>query len=157
MRHIEWRIRFFDEMFEKEIPNLFKHFKALDVTTEMFLLDWFLSLFSVLTFSFIISNLCRIIRDADIVSRIWDCFFLEGDVFAIKTALAILKYFELELKMLTFDGVTNFLWKLPKDMDEEMLFDLIEKINIPWSHYQKVLEHQKVADVNTQIHQALLI
>lgn len=145
MRHIEWRIRFFDEMFEKEIPNLFKHFKALDVTTEMFLLDWFLSLFSV------------IIRDADIVSRIWDCFFLEGDVFAIKTALAILKYFELELKMLTFDGVTNFLWKLPKDMDEEMLFDLIEKINIPWSHYQKVLEHQKVADVNTQIHQALLI
>jgi hypothetical protein len=47
MREIEWRIRFFDEVFKKEIPNLYTHFKALDLSTEMFLLDWFLSLFSM--------------------------------------------------------------------------------------------------------------
>lgn len=43
---IEWRVNYFNDYFEKELPNLYQHFKALDLSTEMFLLYWFLSLFS---------------------------------------------------------------------------------------------------------------
>jgi hypothetical protein len=47
MRQIEWRIVFFNDMFKKELPNLFQHFMGLDLSTEMFLLDWFLTMFAV--------------------------------------------------------------------------------------------------------------
>jgi len=145
IREIEWRLKFFDEYFKKESPFLFNHFRALDLSSEMFLLDWFLSLFSM-TF-----------LDVDIISRIWDCFLLDGEVFAIKTAIGILKYFEVELRMQTFDGAIKFLKKLPNDIDEDTLFDIIDRISVPWSAYQSVLESQQVAYINTQIHQALLV
>lgn len=91
----------------------------------------------------------------EIVSRIWDCFLLEGEVYAIKTALAILKYFELELKMLTFDGAINFL-KESRDVNEEILFNLIEDVKVSWKDFQTVIENQKVASINTCINEALL-
>lgn len=59
------------------MPDLFRHFETLDISTDLYLIDWMLTLFS--------KNM-----DLDIVSRIWDNFMLDGEVFAIKTALAIL-------------------------------------------------------------------
>jgi len=144
MREIEWRIRFFNKVFEEELPHLYAHFKALDLSSEMFLLDWFLSLFSL------------VIWDNDIISRIWDSFLLEGEVYAIKTGVAILKYFELDLKMQTFDGAIKFLKNLPGDLDEDLVFSLIEKVNVSWQDYQDELEQQKVAEINSKVHQALL-
>ena len=38
-----------------------------------------------------------------ITNRIWDNFLLEGEVFVYKVGIAILMYYELELKMATFD------------------------------------------------------
>ena len=63
------------------MPDLNKHFETLDVTADLYLIDWMLTLFSKH-------------MDLDIVSRIWDNFLLDGEIFAIKTALAILQYFE---------------------------------------------------------------
>lgn len=34
--------------------------------------------------------------DTDIALRIWDNFLLDGEIYAIKVALAILKYYEKE-------------------------------------------------------------
>ena len=45
----------------------------------------------------------------DIILKIWDNFILEGEVFAIKVALAILKYYEIELKLATFDEAVKLL------------------------------------------------
>ena len=63
------------------MPLVYQQFKALDLSTELFLLHWYLSLFS------------DCIDDIECVSRIWDNFLLEGEVFAYKTGLAIIKYF----------------------------------------------------------------
>jgi len=63
------------------MPELFNHFNALDLTSDLYLIDWMVTLFS--------KNM-----DCEIASRIWDNFLLDGEIFAIKTALAILKYFE---------------------------------------------------------------
>ena len=77
-------------------------------------------------------------------------------MYAIKTGVAILKYFELELKMLTFDGAIKFLKELPTDIDEDLLFSLIERVKVSWKDYRDELESQKVAEINSKVHQALL-
>ena len=59
------------------MPDLFRHFETLDISADLYLIDWMLTLFS--------KNM-----DLDIVSRIWDNFMLDGEVFAIKTGLAVL-------------------------------------------------------------------
>ena len=38
----------------------------------------------------------------EITNRIWDNFFMEGEIFMFKTSIGILKYYQLELKMDTF-------------------------------------------------------
>lgn len=63
------------------MPELYKHFETLDITTDLFLIDWMLTLYS--------KNM-----DLEVVSRIWDNFILKGEIFAIKTGLALLQYFE---------------------------------------------------------------
>ena len=76
---------------------LYNHFKGLDLSPEIFLLNWFLTLFS------------SYFGDMNFIMRIWDNYLLEGEIFAIKTSLAILKYFEIELKLATFDEAVKIL------------------------------------------------
>lgn len=71
------RINQFNKHFQKLLPDLFRHFETLDITTDLYLIDWMLTLYT--------KNM-----DLDIASRIWDNFMLDGEVFAIKTGLAIL-------------------------------------------------------------------
>ena len=97
----------------------------------------------------------RVLPEVDIIARIWDCFLLDGEVFAIKTALGILKYYDLELKMMTFDAAVKFLKKAPQSMNEKQLFNIIEGLQVSVREYEKNIEKQTVAQINTQIHQAL--
>jgi hypothetical protein len=75
------RINFFNKHFKRLLPELYKHFEAVDLTTDLYLIDWMLTLFT--------KNM-----DLDLVSRIWDNFLLDGEIFAMKTGLAILILFE---------------------------------------------------------------
>lgn len=81
VREIGWRISFFDSHFARRLPLVFRHFKAIDLVTEVFIINWFLDLF---TSSF---------SDISCISRIWDNFLLEGELFLYKCALAILDFF----------------------------------------------------------------
>lgn len=76
------RITQFNILFKKNYPDLFRHFETLDLTSDLFLIDWLSTLF--------VKN----IDDLALVSRIWDNFHLDGEVFGIKVALAIIGYFE---------------------------------------------------------------
>jgi len=44
--------------------------------------------------------------------------------------LGILKYYELELRISTFDEAINILKELPMETNEERLFKIIEDINV---------------------------
>jgi hypothetical protein len=104
---------------------LFKHFIALDLSTEIFLLPWFLSLFAN-----ILSKLtCK---------RVWDSFFLDGEIYAIKAGIGLLKYFELELKLSTFDEAVSILL-YNQQTEEESLMAVIESINLSYEQYQEYL------------------
>lgn len=63
------------------------------------------------------------------MARIWDCFFLEGEVYGVKVGLGLLKYYELELRLSTFDEAVTLL-KEVKNTNEAMLFKYIEEINV---------------------------
>lgn len=76
----------------------------------------------------------------EIVPRIWDCFLLDGEVYGFKTSLGILKYYELELRLSTFDEAIDILKKLPPETKEEKLFTLIEEINVK-SRYENIINN----------------
>jgi cytohesin/brefeldin A-inhibited guanine nucleotide-exchange protein len=80
------------------MPELFKHFKTLDITTDLYLIDWLLTLFT------------RQLRgDHDLIARLWDNFLLDGEIFAIKAGLALLKYRENTLINQPYNKIIQFL------------------------------------------------
>ena len=81
VKELKHRIDIFNDYFKFNLPDLYHYFQVIDVTTDLFLIDWMLSLYS--------KHL-----SLDIAARIWDCFMLDGEVFGIKVGIAILKYFE---------------------------------------------------------------
>jgi len=97
------------------------------------------------------------LTDLDVIARIWDCFLLDGELFAIRAAVGLLKYYELELRMIGFAAATQFLKKPLQISNEKQFFDIIESLSIPSYEYQKTLEKKTVAQINSHIHQALLI
>jgi hypothetical protein len=82
--NIDVYIHSFDYFFQRYLPLLYFHFKKQDVCSEMFLLDWHLSLFA--------KSL-----SLEVVTRVWDLFLVEGEVFLTKTALGILRMYAINL------------------------------------------------------------
>lgn len=123
MSEIKWRVEFFNEHLEKRMPLLLLHFKALDISSELFLMHWFLNLFSN-------------VFDLETVFRIWDNFLLEGEVFAFKAGIAFIEYFNLEFKMATFDDAISLLKNPPEDIFcSDLYFNIIEDIKIPFKEF----------------------
>jgi len=102
-----------ENVMEKEIPKLYNHFIEQEITPNMYIIDWTLTMFS--------KSL-----PLDVAARTWDLFFLEGDSFIFRASLGILKYFEPVLLNGTYDENLRLLTHLP-DVDEEELFACIEK------------------------------
>jgi len=53
-------------------------------------------------------NLLSILK-SHIAKRLWDCFLIDGEIYAIRAGLGILKYFEIELKLSTFNDIIHIL------------------------------------------------
>jgi hypothetical protein len=89
--------------------------------------DWFITLFS--------KSL-----PLDIAARMWDIYFLEGDLFLYRSTLGILKYFEQRLLKSQFEDIMSFLSRLNQvsDMDENQLFDCIDEILISKTKLERV-------------------
>ena len=113
------------------MPDLFKHFETLDITTDLFLIDWLLTLYS--------KNI-----DIEIASRIWDNYMLDGEIFAIKTGIGLLKYFESKfLKESHFQIIRQLNNMRNGIIDEDKLFRLIEKVEIDAEEYYGDIMVQK--------------
>ena len=113
-------IRIYELLFSKHLPNLYSFFQRLGVSPEHFLLDYFFTAFS------------RSLP-LPVVTRVWDCFFLEGEVFLYRVALALLKLYEPELLECNLERIIPLLRRLPEDVSEASLFTALEQITVP--HY----------------------
>lgn len=107
----------YEEFFRENMPNLFAHFSALNLSPDLYLIDWIYTLYS------------RSLP-LDVASRVWDVFFRDGDEFLFRTALGLLRQYEDLLMRLDFIHVAQFLTKLPDDMESEPLFRSIESIRM---------------------------
>ena len=67
----------FSELFHEFIPDLAKHFSSICLTCDLFLLDWFMTLFA--------KSL-----PLEQVGRIWDVMITESESFLLRASLGIL-------------------------------------------------------------------
>lgn len=135
---IKWRIEFFDKLFENTLPGLKRHFEDLELKSELFLIEWLVCLYS--------KNL-----EIEVVSRIWDNFLLEGEIYAYKAALAILKYFERDLIKKSFSGALSLLHK--PSIEESQFFQTVLSIPTSREAFEAIkLEHNKAIQKSNVMH-----
>ena len=103
----------FDSEFQTQMPDLWSHFKALDIITAFFLTDWILTLF--------VKNI-----DFKIACRLIDNYLLDGEVFILKAGIAILKYFEGRFLKMCHYQIKELLGDMRGQIDEHRLFAIIE-------------------------------
>uniref|UniRef100_UPI0037E93EA9 TBC1 domain family member 12-like isoform X1 n=2 Tax=Semicossyphus pulcher TaxID=241346 RepID=UPI0037E93EA9 len=97
----------FQVFFEDSLPRLFLHFQSSDVTPDLYLMDWILSLYTKPL-------------PLDVACRVWDVFFRDGEEFLFRTALGVLRMYQDVLLHLDLISIAQFLSHLP---DEELLSD----------------------------------
>ena len=73
-------------------------------------------------------------------SRLWDNFLLEGEIYMFKVAIAYLKYYQLELKMSTFNEVMGILLQNRPDIQEDYFFIMIDEVPVKDEEYKRFIE-----------------
>ncbi|CAF0853142.1 unnamed protein product [Didymodactylos carnosus] len=113
--NIEKYLLLFEQLLNFYLPNLSEHFSRMSIKPDCFAFDWFFTMYS--------KSL-----PLDIVSRIWDIYYRDGDEFVFRTALGILALYEKRLLNMDTFHCLQFLTKLPEDLNTTQLFKSIETI-----------------------------
>lgn len=123
--HVDRYVSCFDYFFQQSLPLLFAHLKTEAVDSDMFLLDWYLSIFAKAL-------------PLEVAARVWDWYLAEGELFGLKISLGILRLFASKLCNLRTEGIMGLLMHLPEDMDAERLLHSANSITIQWSEFERV-------------------
>lgn len=67
---------------KKNTPGVLDHFKGLKLETRMYLVSWFLSIFTD-CFG----------ENLEFLLRVWDNFLLDGELYLFKVGITIVKYY----------------------------------------------------------------
>ena len=70
----------FDHFFKKLLPLLYHHMCAEGVTSEMYLMDWNMALFTKAL-------------PLEVAAQVWDMYLFEGEMYIMCVGLGILKMF----------------------------------------------------------------
>jgi len=116
----------FNLFFEEALPPLFNFFTHLQLTPDLYLIGWVFTLFS--------KSL-----PLDVVSRIWDVYFRDGDSFLFAAALGILRMYMPQLLHMEFEVILQFLRKLPEDMNADVLFEHIKAVGLTPRKFQHTM------------------
>jgi TBC1 domain family member 14 len=82
----------FRTLLRENLPDVSDHLNGIGMSTEMFLLDWILTIYA--------KSL-----PLDISSRIWDVYILEGDAFLFRTAVAIFRVLRKQILDVDLGGI----------------------------------------------------
>jgi TBC1 domain family member 14 len=110
-------LELFTQLLHVHLPRLSAHFAKMSVEPHCYALDWFFTVYS--------KSL-----PLDIVVRLWDLFFRDGESLIFRAALAILSLYEDELCQWDTFHCLQFLTRLPNDFDGTILFKTIDKIHL---------------------------
>jgi len=108
----------FSSHLSSNLPSIASHFSRLGLRPDLYILDWWMTLFSKCS-------------PLDITCRIWDLLIRDGEEFLFKAALGILSLYEERLLAESdFILLAQFLSKLPDNLDGDKLFEKIEEISL---------------------------
>lgn len=87
------------------------------------------------------------------LGRVWDNFLLEGELYLFRVGITILKYYEFELKISTFDGIIRLLTSQFDNTSAALFFDLLETtIKVTTDDYYEYIQKPMDAVINTRVH-----
>lgn len=104
--------RAFDALLEDSVPWLFEQLNDLGIETEMFLIEWFYTMFGR-AFSL------------PVVLRIWDLFVYHGEVIFFRTTLAIFELLQEQLKGKNYETCIATIKGFGQFLKEQKLLDAI--------------------------------
>eukprot|EP00026_Physarum_polycephalum_P000607 Phypoly_transcript_00608.p1 GENE.Phypoly_transcript_00608~~Phypoly_transcript_00608.p1 ORF type:complete len:793 (-),score=73.68 Phypoly_transcript_00608:976-3354(-) len=110
-------MRIFEQLFSKHLPLVFEHFCNLGITSDQYVLEWIMTLFS------------RALP-LEISHRLWDCFIMEGELFLYRAIVGILKMNKHLFENGTFEQCLALL-KTFKEFDANLLFKKIFSVRVP--------------------------
>jgi hypothetical protein len=102
--------------------------KSEGVSSDMFLLDWNLSLYAKAL-------------HLEATTRLWDAFLGEGDagdLFLARAALGILRMLAPQLCTLSIEGIMSLLVNLPQSIDPDVLLENIKSIPISKNQFYHI-------------------
>lgn len=103
----------FESLLEQNLPLVSAHFKSLNLTPELYLFDWYVTLFSKPL-------------PPPVSGVIWDCYFLEGPQFIPLFTCAILKQYQSRLLQFNFEECMKLLQQLPEDFN---VFEILSELD----------------------------
>nr|XP_027237732.1 TBC1 domain family member 14-like [Penaeus vannamei] len=106
----------FEELLAINLPHLAEHLRNIEVTPDLYILDWLLTVFS------------RPLP-IDAAVRIWDVYLRDGEEFLLRAAIGILKLYETVLTNQECTATAaQFLTRLPEDLGADALFRAIASV-----------------------------
>ena len=120
-------VQCFDYFFQQNLPTLFSHMHDQGLSSEMFLLDWHLTLFAKAL-------------PLDVAARVWDCYLAGGELFSMRCALGILRLYAQRLCSMSTEELMAFLTHLPQDLKAEELLASVAEIKISERKYKRFQE-----------------
>mmetsp|Transcript_22969 Transcript_22969/g.25979 ORF Transcript_22969/g.25979 Transcript_22969/m.25979 type:complete len:554 (+) Transcript_22969:98-1759(+) len=135
----------FDALLKEKQPKLSKHFQELGLTSDVYLIDWFYTVFSR----------CFTL---DVAARVWDNYFFLGETFLFRVALSVFAILEKELLKADFEETLRLIKQIPNMVDQNSLFKMIDKITIKDSKFEKLyrkkLDPGSDGDSNSEVSSA---
>ncbi len=110
-----------------EIPAVAAHFDAIGIESDMYIISWIMSLY------------CRVLSIDDAL-RIWDAFFLLGDAFLFKAAVAILRVLQDGLLRSNFEDCAYTLSHLPDRVSAETIFAEVRLVRFSRKRFYELYE-----------------
>ncbi|TGZ68349.1 hypothetical protein CRM22_004315 [Opisthorchis felineus] len=133
--------RAFDETLSACMPQLYLHFKRVGLEPNMYLFDWLFTVFSR-----------SLPLETDI--RVWDLFFLDGEVALFRAALGVLHMYEAQLLNSNFDQLATFLTSpLPSDLCADKLVRHMRSVQLKKKTFSRRLARIRSNLVNDSLFQ----
>ncbi|CAG9332143.1 TBC1D12_2 [Blepharisma stoltei] len=108
----------FEYYMERKVPGVLSRFEEIGISPDVYLLEWIYTMYSR-CFSL------------EIVSRIWDRYFFEGDAYIFKVGLGILIGLDKELQNGDIDSVVGIINNISSHFDSpQKIFRHVDHLNI---------------------------
>lgn len=126
LEQIELRWRTFEILLGQECPYLACHLDQVGFTSDLFITDWWLTLFS---------------KDfpIEIAARVWDCFLLEGEPYLFKAAIGVCKHVEPQLLGQPMEVCHGVIGKVGKAITPDAFFAAAASVGVSANFIREML------------------